>query len=348
MSMTFKLFLFLAIPFCALGQTTPYFSMRQQSPVRILFIGNSFTEGNDLPGIVKGLADQIEINTEVVAHIAEGQSIDYFIHERECWDYIRSRPWDYIVIQDNQKYYDDSIGKLDSFGVPIPLLANNVKFQDSIKKLLPCVKIIYFAGWEQNGGDSCFAPDDNTVKLVKRILDNYGYLNSQPGVHNIIAPIGIAWISSFNKRPYLARNVDSLLYRTDGRHPGNAGSYLAACVIFATVFHRSPVNLKDIYQFVPQELKTFLQQNAWDAVTGNFKYSNLGSITPVVKIKGKSVCASKGYVSYQWYSDYIPIPGARSYKYVYPETGSKQEYWVETTDKKGCSYRSFPLKVNQK
>jgi hypothetical protein len=346
MSLASKILLLLIMPFYAIGQTDPYFSMRQQTPVRILFIGNSFTEGNDLPGIVKGLADEVEINTEIVSHIALGQSIDYFINEPECWDYIRSRQWDYIVIQDNQKYYTDSIGTLDSFGMPIPLLSNNIKFQNRIKKLVPCAKIIYFAGWEQNGGDKCMSPNDNTVKLVKRILANYGYLNNQAGVHNIIAPIGIAWISSITQRPYLARNVDSLLYRTDGRHPGNAGSYLAACVLFTTIFHCSPVNLKDIYQFVPQELKTFLQQNAWDAVTDSYEYSNIGSITPLLTHQGKSICASKNYISYQWYNGARPITGAKNFNYKYPEDRKNQEYWVETTDKKGCKYRSFPLKVN--
>ena len=334
-------------PFSAIAQANTYFSIRQQTPVRVLFIGNSFTEGNDLPDIVKGLADEVGINTEIVSHTVQGKSIDYFIHEQECWDYIRSRSWDYIVIQDNQKYYCDTLGKFDSSGIPIPLLENNIKFQESIKKLMPCVKIIYFAGWEQNGGVKSLFAADNTTRMVKRILENYGYLNNMAGVHNVIAPIGMAWIACIKQRPDLARNVDSLLYRADGRHPGFAGSYLAACVTFATIFQRSPVHTTDNYQFVSQYLKNFLQQNAWEAVTDNYKYSNLTSIIPLVKINRKYIYTSKKYASYQWYSGYRPIPGAKNFDYAYPADNKNQEYWVETTDVQGCVYRSFPLKIKK-
>lgn len=318
----------------------------QSSPVRILFIGNSFTEGNDLPDIESGLAETAGIKTEIKAYIALGKSVDYFIHDPACWNFIRSRPWDYIVIQDDQQYYSGSVGKIDSFGYPSPLLINNIIFQDSIKKLIPCVKIIYFAGWGKNGGDTSMFPNDNTVKLVRRIADNYLYMNNLPMVHNVIAPIGIAWISCINQRPHLASNVDTFLYSPDGRHPGKAGSYLAACVIFVTVFHRSPVGFKDSYRFVSQNLKTFLQQNAWDAVTGSIKYSNLGGIAPVVRNRGRTMYASKKYTSYQWYNNNSPIKGANLYLYKCPLTGKAQEYRVEAIDKKGCIYRSFPLRIN--
>jgi hypothetical protein len=33
------------------------------------------------------------------------------------------------------------------------------------------------------------------------------------------------------------------LYDTDGSHPSLAGSYLAACVLFATLFGESPVGI---------------------------------------------------------------------------------------------------------
>jgi hypothetical protein len=250
---------------------------------------------------------------------------------------------DYIVIQDNQRYYCNSTGKIDSFGYPAQVLSNNLIFQDSIKKIHPCTKIIYFAGWEQKGGLPKLFPGDNTIKLIKRIAANYKYMNDQAGVHNIIAPIGAAWISAMVKRPYLVKSSsDSFLYVADDRHPGAAGSYLAACVLFATIFHRSPVNLSEDYMYVTPELKTFLQQTAWQTVQDSFAYSNLGSVAPVVKSEGNTIYTSKGYASYQWYSGNLKIAGETTYKTSLRSFGA--DYWVETTNEKGCHFRSFPLK----
>jgi len=33
------------------------------------------------------------------------------------------------------------------------------------------------------------------------------------------------------------------LWQADGSHPSEAGTYLAACVLYARLFHRSPVGL---------------------------------------------------------------------------------------------------------
>jgi hypothetical protein len=47
---------------------------------------------------------------------------------------------------------------------------------------------------------------------------------------------GIAW-AQVRERPELE------LYYTDGSHPSPAGSYLAACTLYATIFHQSPAGL---------------------------------------------------------------------------------------------------------
>src|ERR1017187_692339 len=178
-----KLWLLLALPLCGYGQT---------EPLQVLFIGNSFMYNNDMPAIDSSLVKAAGINAEISFHYALGQSIDYFVHDASCWAIIKSKKWDYIVFQDNQRYYYDSLGQFDSFDVAVPIVANNLVFQDSIKKLIPCVKIVYFAGWEQEGGIPSLFPGDNTDKMIERILANYRYLNNLPGVNNIIAPIGVA------------------------------------------------------------------------------------------------------------------------------------------------------------
>ena len=48
------------------------------------------------------------------------------------------------------------------------------------------------------------------------------------------APVGFAWSRVHRADPALPLWVD------DGSHPTTAGTYLAACVFFAAIFHQSP------------------------------------------------------------------------------------------------------------
>ena len=52
-----------------------------------------------------------------------------------------------------------------------------------------------------------------------------------------MAPVGIAWENCLRRHPGIA------LYQADGQHPTEAGSYLAACVMYCTLFGKSPLGL---------------------------------------------------------------------------------------------------------
>jgi len=333
---TLTLFLFLALPWRA---------SCHESPVEILFIGNSFIHSYGMHGIVFKLAEAAGIPMDATLHYSEGKSVNYFIHDTACWNRIRSRQWDFIVIQDNQRFYYDSLGKFDSLGYPSPILANNLKFQDSIKKLIPCVQIVYLAGWEQEGGIPARFPGDNTKKMLKRLLANYHYMNNLPGVHNIIAPVGVAWLSAIEHIPYLVKKPfnRNFLYDSDGRHPGWAGSYMAACVVFSTIFHQSTLPLTNSSPFYKIRLDTMLKTCAWAAVLDSFSYSNLMKNTPQVWITNSTVFTTKDYSSYQWFEDKKLITGANTYKY--DIRNKESTYWVLAKDKHGCPSRSFPGKM---
>lgn len=52
-----------------------------------------------------------------------------------------------------------------------------------------------------------------------------------------IAPVGPAWSTTVKTHPELS------LWQEDGSHPTERGTYLAACVFYAVVFHESPDGL---------------------------------------------------------------------------------------------------------
>ena len=64
-----------------------------------------------------------------------------------------------------------------------------------------------------------------------------GYLAVAAEQQSAIAPVGNAWMSVLEQAP------SKPLWQTDGVHPTPEGTYLAACVFYATVFARSPRGL---------------------------------------------------------------------------------------------------------
>jgi len=75
----------------------------------------------------------------------------------------------------------------------------------------------------------------------------------------LVIPAGLAFAAARAKRPELE------LYQPDKRHPTLAGTYLAACVVYATLFGKSPVGLSYTAGLVP-DTAAFLQTVAWEAV----------------------------------------------------------------------------------
>ncbi len=73
-----------------------------------------------------------------------------------------------------------------------------------------------------------------------------------------VAPVGLAWQRSIKKRP------DLDLYVADREHPSIYGTYLATCVVYTTLFGKSPVGLGYIASGMSNDDAAFLQKMAWE------------------------------------------------------------------------------------
>jgi hypothetical protein len=75
-----------------------------------------------------------------------------------------------------------------------------------------------------------------------------------------VAPAGLAWQRATAERPGLD------MYGSDREHPSIHGTYLAACVLYTTVYGNNPTGLKYAPSGVSPEDARFLQRVAWDSV----------------------------------------------------------------------------------
>lgn len=75
----------------------------------------------------------------------------------------------------------------------------------------------------------------------------------------LVIPAGLAFARAIDKQPELN------LYAVDKRHPSVAGTYLAACVVFAALTGRSPIG-NSYLAGVDEPTAKFLQTVAWETV----------------------------------------------------------------------------------
>ena len=99
-------------------------------------------------------------------------------------------------------------------------------------------------------------------EMTAQLADAY----TQAGNDNdaYVIPVGLAFARSVQQRPALN------LYIADLRHPSLAGTYLAACTVYAALFKKSPVGL-DYTAGLDEATAKFLQAVAWETVQDYYK-----------------------------------------------------------------------------
>ncbi len=111
-------------------------------------------------------------------------------------------------------------------------------------------RVVYFMTWASKD------KPEQTEKLEKAYLDIAGKTGGY------VAPVGLAFSNAIKAHPEIN------LYHSDGSHPSLAGTYLAACVLFATLYDHSPVGgALPVDSDMTEQTARALQQVAWDTVT---------------------------------------------------------------------------------
>ena len=193
----------------------------------VLFIGNSYTFGNDLPKMFRQLAKSggYDVTTDISA--VGGWWLKDHLNAPETSDKISERAWDYVVLQEQSV-------------VPSRLDERNSSMYPAARQLVQMIQAnnsspIFFMTWGRRDGFSDVGFD--SYKPMQTALTN-GYMGIANELDAMVAPVGIAWQQVRQQHPEIN------LYQEDGSHPSEQGSYLAACVFYATVFQESPEGLR--------------------------------------------------------------------------------------------------------
>jgi hypothetical protein len=221
---------------CAIGLALA--SCGGQPSTRVLFIGNSFTGFNG--GIDTQLA-HLAPSSKTSSIAAGGYTLEKHWNVGGAPQAIRDGHWAYVVLQEQSQ-----LPVLD----PALFREYVTKFNQEIER--SGAQTVLLMTWER--------PDSMSEGVTTaNLAAAYRAVGTELGIK--VAPAGVAFAYALAERP------DLVLYGPDG-HPTMDGTYLAACVVYATIFGRSPVGIAYAGSGISADLRDFFQRIAAQSLVG--------------------------------------------------------------------------------
>jgi len=178
----------------------------------VLFIGNSLTGSNDLPGMVSALAQAAGSDIPTTALVVGGTSLEDHWRAGYARGEVERGGWAAVVLQQGPSTLPESRAHLIHW---TGVFAEVIRSGGSV----PYVYMI----WPPEGGS------------WERAITSYRLAAEGAGAG--LFPVAEAFLAAWARDPELP------LLGGDGFHPSSMGTYLAAVVMVAQLEGRSPVGL---------------------------------------------------------------------------------------------------------
>ena len=213
---------------------------RRTLPLQVLFIGNSYTTTNDLPGTLAALVQASGQQPTLVVdqHCVGGATLQQHWEAGDALKKIQSSDWDFVVLQEQSQTALPAFGQQEKFFPYSQEFVREIKARQGIP--------LFYMTWKRP--DTPFPAEDwidSYVQITKRTKSE-------------VAPAGIAF-----ERVKLAIPGWNP-YADTGGHPTSASTYLTACVFYCQLLDRDPVGLPPLG--IPAAEATALQNCAREAV----------------------------------------------------------------------------------
>ena len=241
--------------------------LSSQEPVKILFIGSSYFNYNNLPEIFQKLSEEAGEDVYIDQYMPSGLFLSDHAESSVTRAKIKSNTWDYVVLQGVGVVmaYPDSITKN-------PFQPAMRSLKKSIERNNPNSTTIYCLPWAFEDGMTWKAGwTDGYKEMQGKIIRNTIDYTEQ--MEFIIAPVGVAWSSVLKEKDYPLH----YLHLTDWNHPTMKGSYLMACVLYSSIFQKSSVSISYISGLDPAEALYF-REMASKTVLDSLQIWNIPSI----------------------------------------------------------------------
>lgn len=209
-----------------------YVGVNAQQTKKVLFIGNSYTGVNNLPGMVSSIATSFGDILIYDSNTPGGYT--FYAHSTNATTLtkINSNNWDYVVLQEQSQ--------LPSFS-PAQVANDVYPYADSLNRIIQendsCTHTMFYMTWGRKNGDASncafYTPVCTYNGMQARLRASYIEMANELDAE--VSPVGVVWKKFRTDFP----NVE--LYNADESHPSIHGTYLAACTFYASIYHKSPL-----------------------------------------------------------------------------------------------------------
>jgi hypothetical protein len=230
----------------------------KDTPVNILFIGNSYTHMNNMPKIFNDISKYNNKNVHVEMNTKSNSSFKIHSTRLDMYESIKSKKWDFIILQGFSREFSFSKSYIDTASLPY-----FDRILDSIYKYHPCVNLLLYNTWGYKYGVSYRDEINDYAKMQDSVIKGYEYVSDS---YNIpIVPVGMVWRNIYKSNPKIN------LYHKDNQHPSFYGSYLSACTFYTSIFQEYPESNYSLRN----KKANIIQNEAFSFVIKNYDNLNL-------------------------------------------------------------------------
>ena len=201
---------------------------------RALFLGNSYTQVNDLP---KMIADAAASTGDVLiydSNVPGGYTLQGHSTNTTSLAKIAAGNWDYVVLQEQSQLPAFPINQVQFQVFPYAQTLNNL-----ITTQNACAETVFYMTWGRKNGDAAncgFLSALCTYEGMDSLL-SARYTMMANDNDAILSPVGAVWKHLRQHSPAIN------LYQADESHPSVAGTYAAACTFYAALFRKDPTEI---------------------------------------------------------------------------------------------------------
>ncbi len=241
--------------------------------IKVLFIGSSYFAGNDLIGMFQFLADEGGKDVWIGEEVISGKFLDYHALSTHTENRIKNQKWDFVLMQGGGTPV--AYPQTAHLVIPPYVYHNAYTALDLLKRKIwanhPESRPVFMMPWAFEDGLLWVEGQSDTYADMQELI----FENSVAWGDSLdltIAPVGWAFNTVIAERPY-----EHYLHISDWNHASLRGSYLAACVLYVTLFQESVEGFSFSAGLSPQDALYF-QQVATATVLENTALWNLGDI----------------------------------------------------------------------
>ena len=231
-----------------------------QDTINVLFLGNSYTNVNNLPQLCASLAESSRKVMNTAANTPGGYLLKQHVENTQSINLIRNGKWDYVVLQEQSQ-----LPSIDFYRYEF-MHSGYQQLRDSVLLHNPNSQIVGYMTWgRRHGGQQCenyglglyCSADFRDFDHMQDSLSS-AYNECRELFGGLTAPVGEAW------RKVLAES-EIVLHSGDDSHPTIEGSYLAACTLHALLWNESPNGLW-FPENMSEKTASYLQEIATETV----------------------------------------------------------------------------------